>query len=88
MILSLLREDVPRFVVFAYGQSLDPAPASVVTEPGPFFQMPTNYVITGEYVTKTLIHLETMVEPDPMTGQPVTRIVTVKENYNEVPPTE
>ncbi len=88
MILSLLRKDEPRFAVLAYGQSLRPAPGSVVTEPGPFFQMPTNYVITGEYVTKTLMHLEQFVEPDPITGAPRTRIRPVKEFYNEVPPSE
>jgi hypothetical protein len=88
MILSLLKPDDPRFVVLAYGQSLAPAPASRVTDLGPFFQMPTNYIITGEYVTKTFMRLERTVERDPGTGDPVIRVRAVKENYNEVPPTE
>ncbi len=88
MILSLLRRDEPRFVVFAYGQSLSPAPGSVVTDFGPFFQMPTNYIITGEYVTKTLMRLETVVEPHPVSGELRQWIKTIKETYNEVPPTE
>lgn len=88
MTLSLLKRDEPRFVVYAYGQSLRPAPASVVTDFGPYFQMPTNYVITGEYVTKTLMRLETVQDLDPATGRTRQRILPVKESYNEVPPIE
>jgi len=90
MIMSLLGRvsDERRFVVYAYGQSLRPAPASVVTEFGPYFQMPTNYVITGEYVTKTLMRLETVGDVDPLTGAPRIRVLPVKESYNEVPPIE
>ncbi len=88
MVMSLLKSDEPRFVVLAYGQSLRPAPDSVVTDFGTFFQMPTNYTITGEYVTKTLMRLERFQDIDPATGQPRTRIRAVKESYNEVPPTE
>ncbi|MGE3311425.1 MAG: hypothetical protein AB7O66_15770 [Limisphaerales bacterium] len=88
MALSLLKADEPRFVVYAYGQSLRPAPASVVTDFGPYFQMPTNYVISGEYVTKTLLRLETVQDLDPVTGRTRQRILSVKESYNEVPPTE
>jgi hypothetical protein len=88
MALSLLKRDEPRFVVYAYGQSLRPAPASVVTDFGPYFQMPTNYVISGEYVTKTLMRLETVSDLDPLTQRVRQRILPVKESYNEVPPTE
>ncbi len=88
MTLSLMKRDDPRFVVYAYGQSLSPAPGSVVTDFGPYFQMPTNYTITGEFVTKTLIRLETVQDVDPLTGGPRIRVMPVKESYNEVPPTE
>ncbi len=88
MALSLLKADEPRFVVYAYGQSLRPAPASVVTDFGPYFQMPTNYLISGEYVTKTLLRLENVQDLDPLTGRTRQRILSVKESYNEVPPTE
>ncbi|MCC6232528.1 MAG: hypothetical protein IT580_07785 [Verrucomicrobiales bacterium] len=88
MILGVLRTDEPRFVVYAFGQSLRPAPGSVVTDFGPFFQMPTNYTITGEYVTKTLMRLEAVVDTDPVTRRPRTRYMPVKETYNEVPPPE
>ncbi len=82
MVLSLLKRDEPRLVIYAFGQSLRPAPGSVVTEPGPFFQMPTNYVVTGEFVTKTLLHMEGFIENDRLRVRPVT------ENYNEVPSLE
>lgn len=82
MTLSLMKGDEPRFVVYAYGQSLRPAQGSVVTDFGPYFQMPTNYTITGEYVTKTLMRLESFVENGRL------RVRPIKESYNEVPPTE
>jgi hypothetical protein len=89
MTLSLMKGDEPRFIVYSFGQSLRPAQGSVVTDLGPFFQMPTNYVITGEYVTKTLVRLEEFQEPHPtLPNQFINRIRAVKENYNEVFPEE
>jgi hypothetical protein len=82
MVMSLLKRDEARMAIYAFGQSLRPAPGSVVTEPGPYFQMPTNYVITGEYVTKTLMRLEGFLENGRLRVQPVI------ESYNEVPPPE
>lgn len=82
MMLSLIKADEPRLVIYAFGQSLRPAPGAVVTDFGPYFQMPTNYVITGEYVTKTLVRLESFIENGRL------RIRPIKESYNEVPPTE
>ena len=76
------KRDEPRFVVYAYGQSLRPAPGSVIPEPGPFFKMPTNYVITGEFVTKTLMRLEGFLENGRL------RVRPIKETYNEVPSAE
>jgi hypothetical protein len=57
-ILSLLKEDEPYVVVYAYGQTLRPADRSLVTAPGPFFGLATNYQITGEVLTKTALRLE------------------------------
>ncbi|MBL9137158.1 MAG: hypothetical protein JNK85_14895 [Verrucomicrobiales bacterium] len=88
MTLSLLRADEPRFAVYAFGQSLRPAPGSVITDFDRYFQMPTNYIITGEFVTKTLMHLEATLEIDPQTRQERLSVRPVKETYNEVPPTE
>jgi hypothetical protein len=57
-ILSLLRADEPTVTVYAYGQSLKPAPNSFYLKPGNFYGMVTNYVVTGEFATKTLLRFE------------------------------
>jgi hypothetical protein len=57
-ILSLLRADEPRVVVYSYGQSLKPALNSLVTKPGFYYGLCTNYQITGEYVTKTTLRFD------------------------------
>jgi hypothetical protein len=57
-ILSLLRADEPMVTVYAYGQSLKPAPNSFFLQPGPFYGMVTNYVVTGEVSTKSVLRFE------------------------------
>lgn len=57
-ILSLVKEDEPRFVVYAFGQSLREARDSVYVGPGAFNRMCTNYVVTGESVSKSVIRIE------------------------------
>jgi hypothetical protein len=74
-ILSLLKTDEPRLVVYAYGQSLKPADRSLVTAAG-FFNLCTNYQITGETVTKTLLRIEEAPH----------RPRVVVESYNILPP--
>ncbi|MBN9691733.1 MAG: hypothetical protein J0M24_15950 [Verrucomicrobia bacterium] len=66
-ILSLLRADEPRFVVYSFGQTLKPAQGAVNLRPGPLYGIVTNYVITGEYVTKTVLRLD----GDPRRLQPI-----------------
>jgi len=66
-ILSLLRADEPRFVIYAYGQALKPAPSAVNLRPGPLYGIATNYIITGEYVTKSVLRFD----GDPRRLQPV-----------------
>jgi len=56
-ILSLLKTDDARIVIYAFGQSLKPAERSLVTA-GSFYNICTNYQITGEYATKTVIRIE------------------------------
>lgn len=80
-ILSLLRKDEPRFVVYAFGQSLKPAPRSLTTDPD-FYHMCTNYQITGEVITKTTFR----VEGSPMDAQNPLRPVV--EKYEILPPLE
>lgn len=55
--LSLLTLGKPRYMIYAYGQALKPAERSVVFNPG-YENMVTNYQVTGEYVTRSLIRLE------------------------------
>jgi hypothetical protein len=54
-ILSLLKEDEAYVVIYAFGQSLKPAADSIVTAPGVYRGLCTNYQITGEVATKTAI---------------------------------
>jgi hypothetical protein len=58
-IMSLLRVGTPRYVIFAYGQSLKPADHSILTSGGPgILGMCTNYQITGEVATRTVVRFE------------------------------
>ena len=59
-ILSLLKSDDPRVVVYAYGQTLKPADQSLRadTEPARLFNICTNYQITGEYVAKRVMRFD------------------------------
>ncbi|MFM7555991.1 MAG: hypothetical protein ACKPAH_11950, partial [Verrucomicrobiota bacterium] len=68
-ILSLLKAEEPRYVVYAWAQTLRPAAGAVVTAPGPFFGMATNYVVTGEFATKTVLRFEGALS----TNAPVTQ---------------
>jgi hypothetical protein len=57
-VMSLLQVGKPRFAIYSYGQALQPAPDSVVTAGGQFFGLCTNYAITAEQVTRTVIEIE------------------------------
>ncbi|MBI4326735.1 MAG: hypothetical protein HY674_15945, partial [Chloroflexi bacterium] len=78
-ILSLLKADEPRLVVYAFGQSLKPAERSLVTS-GNFYNLCTNYQITGEVVTKTVLRVEGDL------SQRNTPLRAVVESYNVLPP--
>jgi hypothetical protein len=80
-ILGLLKRDEPRFVVYAFGQSLKPAPRSLTTDPD-FYHMCTNYQVTGEVITKATFR----VEGRPMDPQNPLRPVI--EKYEILPPVE
>jgi hypothetical protein len=77
-VASLLKLGEPEFVIYCYGQSLKPAPNSIVVSApigSGLFQLCTNYQITGEVVTRTVLR----VEGTPQNPK------TVIENYNIVP---
>ncbi len=57
-VLSLIKADEPRFTVYSFAQTLKPAQNSLVTAPGPFFGLCTNYQVTSEYSTKTILRFD------------------------------
>ncbi len=62
-ILSLLTVNhTPRFVVYAYGQTLHPANNSIVTS-GQFSGLCTNYQITAETATRAVVRVEGTPDP-------------------------
>jgi hypothetical protein len=81
-VVGLLRQDEPKFVIYAYGQSLKPAPGSILTAPGVFFGMCTNYVVTGEYATRTVVRFD----GSPVgTGEPDNALRSVVEDHRILP---
>ncbi len=56
-ILSLLKPDETRIVIYAFGQSLRPADRSVTTS-GNYYNLCTNYQITAESVSKVVLRIE------------------------------
>jgi hypothetical protein len=80
-IMSLLRVGSPRYVVFAYGQSLKPADRSIVTS-GSFFGMCTNYQITGEVAARAVVRFDNF----PVPGGNGTQPRAVVESFNILPP--
>ena len=79
-ILSLLKDDEPYVVIYAFGQSLRPAENSIVRTPGPYRNLCTNYVVTGEVATKTAVRIEKLPLQQ---GKQLYRAVV--ESYNIVP---
>ena len=84
-ILSLLRIGTPRYVIYAYGQSLKPADRSIVTSSGPYFGMCTNYQITGEVVTRTVVRFEPTT-PGVTGFLPAGPMRPVVESFTVLPP--
>jgi hypothetical protein len=81
-IMSLLKlGDEPRFVIYAYGQSLKPAERSIV-QSGSFTGICTNYQITGETAVRAVVRVDGASMNDPKPYQP--RVVV--ESYNVLPP--
>jgi hypothetical protein len=80
-ILSLLKEDEPFVVIYSFGQALRPAERSIVTQPGIYQNLCTNYQITGEVVTKTAVRFLEIKQPN---GNPST-YRSVVESYNVLP---
>lgn len=56
-ILSLVKVGEPRFVIYAFGQSLKPAPNSILLS-DPYPRLCTNYQVTGEVYTRAVARVE------------------------------
>ena len=84
-ILGLLRPaGVPRFVVYAYGQTLKPAPDGTVLSGGQSFGLVTNYQVVAESATRAVMSVQQVVT-NTATG-PVTNYTTKVESFNVLPP--
>lgn len=73
-IMGLLKADEPRVVVYAFGQSLAPAPNAAVLS-GPYRGMVTNYQVMSEVAAKYVLRIE---------GAP-TNCVVVPERFQYLP---
>jgi hypothetical protein len=79
-IMGLLRTgDQPRFVIYSYGQSLKPAPRSVIPNSilgNQFVGLCTNYQITAEVATRAVVRID---------GAPKNPHAVI-ESFNLLPP--
>jgi hypothetical protein len=86
-ILSLLKAGEPRFVIYAFGQSLKPAERSIVTSgDARFIGMCTNYQITGEVVTRSVVHVVPVGQSNVTTNSVLRQVGVVVDSFNNVPP--
>ncbi len=84
-ILGLLKADpVPRFVIYSYGQTLKPAPHSLITSSGPFERMCTNYQVTAEVATRAVVRIEGVQYTNGVPYNPHPHAVI--ESFNVLPP--
>jgi hypothetical protein len=92
-ILGLLKCDhTPRFVIYAFGQTLKPAPNSIYTGNllggGSFAGLCTNYQIVAEAATRTVVRFDG-VQPGVGDAPPsITTLHPVIESFNVLPPTD
>ena len=56
-------EASPRVVIYAYGQSLKPAERGVYVGGGPYQGMTTNYQVTGEQASRSVVRIDGLPEP-------------------------
>ncbi|HVM47483.1 MAG TPA: hypothetical protein VMU04_05615 [Candidatus Acidoferrum sp.] len=85
-ILGLLKCDqTPRVVIYSYGQALKPANHSKMTS-GPFFGLVTNYQITAEVATRSVVRFDG-VPPYLYGAVPaITNLHPVIESFTVLPP--
>jgi hypothetical protein len=81
--MSLLRvSTVPSFVIYSYGQTLAPAPNSVLAGGGAFSGMVTNYQVVAETITRTRVDFVPTTNNDGT----ITGAHAVIRSFNILPP--
>jgi hypothetical protein len=81
-IAGLLKgNESPRFVIYAVGQALKPAPQSIIPG-GAYIGLCTNYQITAEVATRTVVRIDGAL---PVRGVPYNPHAVI-ENFNVLPP--
>ena len=84
-ILGLLKcDETPRVVVYTFGQTLKPAPRSRVTS-GPFFGLCTNYQITAEVVTRSVVRFDGVPAYKQGNPEPINKLHPVIESFSVLP---
>ena len=86
-IAGLLKADsVPRFVIYAFGQTLKPESTRAIVKSGPFAGLCTNYQIVAEAATRTVIRFDG-VQPNRGANPPaITNLHPIIESFNVLPP--
>jgi hypothetical protein len=84
-VMSLLRVGTPRYVIYSYGQALKPAKSGIYLGGGPFFGMVTNYQVSAEIATRTVVRIET-TRTNTAGAVTVTPPHAVIESFNILPP--
>jgi len=83
--MSLLRTGTPRYVIYSYGQTLEPAAGATYLGAGNYFGMVTNYQIVAETATRSVVRFDSSVTNLNNTLT-VTNNRAVIERYNILPP--
>jgi hypothetical protein len=84
-IAGLLKCDhTPRFVIYAFGQTLKPESTRAIIKSGPYAGLCTNYQIVAEAATRTVVRFEG-VQPNHGTNA-ITSLHPVIESFNVLPP--
>jgi hypothetical protein len=87
-ILGLLKCDhTPRFVIYAFGQTLKPESTRAIVKSGLFAGMCTNYQIVAEAATRTVVRFEGVPQFQPGSQTPaITSLHPVIESFTVLPP--
>jgi hypothetical protein len=84
-IAGLLKVDTtPRFVIYAFGQTLKPESTRAIVKSGTFAGLCTNYQIVAEAATRTVVRFDGI--PPNQGTNPITALHPVIESFNVLPP--